>query len=165
MQAYVIRVFTGVPIPDTSESRAVACVYTSLKIPDEPREFIYAGSSNLENSSCTYTCTRTHIVHTESSRTANQLPPISRNNRITLFHARCTHRFFFFFNSSNGIPNVVSLREISRFLDRRLINTRSYQSEIYCIIRFFYSSLNLFLSIISDEICCVWVFFSYRELG
>lgn len=119
----------------------------------EPRKFIV------------YTCTRTHIVHTESSRTANQLPPISRNNRITLFHARCTHRFFFFFNSSNGIPNVVSLREISRFLDRRLINTRSYQSEIYCIIRFFYSSLNLFLSIISDEICCVWVFFSYRELG
>lgn len=155
--------FTGVPIPDTSESRAVACVYTSLKIPDEPREFIYAGSSNLENSSCTRAHER--ILYTLNHHV--RLINCPRFLEITGSHY-FTHVvpivFFFFFNSSNGIPNVVSLREISRFLDRRLINTRSYQSEIYCIIRFFYSSLNLFLSIISDEICCVWVFFSYREL-
>lgn len=32
VQAYVIRVFTGVPIPDTSESRAVACVHGARRV-------------------------------------------------------------------------------------------------------------------------------------
>lgn len=142
LKAELSRVYTG---RDESENSGRASrIYIRELV--EPRKFIV------------YTCTRTHIVYTESSRTANQLPRFLEITGSYYF----THVVPIVF-LTRRTEYIVTLREISRskIINHDLIKLWK-PGEIYCIniICFF---IHLYNFSYSDEICRVWVF--YRELG
>lgn len=113
LKAELSRVYTG---RDESENSGRASrIYIRELV--EPRKFIV------------YTCTRTHIVYTESSRTANQLPRFLEITGSYYF----THVVPIVF-LTRRTEYIVTLREISRSKIITILSNYGNQAKFIVLI-------------------------------